>query len=275
MPLPPNFQFSQASLSDYVDCARRFQLRYLLEQAWPAVEAEPLLERERLMALGQRFHKLIQQHVEGLPVEALTPSPDEPELLRWWQSYLRALDTTLRDLPASRHAEVALSMPLGALRAYRLVAHCDLIAAEVDRSDRAVIVDWKTEQRRPTREQLLNRLQTKVYRYVVTEVQQRAPGTVSMIYWFARYPDQPETLPYDARQHADDQHYLTELIAEIDQRAARPGEWARTPDERKCAYCTYRSLCNRGVVAGVINPDDEDDDTEFIIDLAELTEIEY
>jgi predicted RecB family nuclease len=268
MPLPTNFQFSQASLNDYVECARRFQLRYLLEQSWPAVEAEPLLERERVMALGQRFHKLIQQHIEGLPVEALTPSPDEPELLRWWQSYLRALDTTLHGLPAPRRAEVALSIPLGN---YRLVAHCDLIAAD---DDRVVIVDWKTEQRRPTREQLLNRLQTKVYRYVVTEVQQRAPGTVSMIYWFAQYPDQPEVLPYEARQHTEDQRYLTELISEIDQRASQSGEWDKTPNERKCAYCTYRSLCNRGVVAGAINADD-DLETELVIDLAELDEIAY
>lgn len=269
MPLPTNFQFSQASLSDYVDCARRFQLRYLLEQSWPAVEAEPLLERERVMALGQRFHKLIQQHIEGLPVEALTPSPDVPELSRWWRDYLHALETTLRDLPAQRRAEVALSMPLGG---YRLVAHCDLIAVD---NDRVVIVDWKTEQRRATREQLLNRLQTKVYRYVVTEVQQRAPGTVSMIYWFAQYPDQPEALPYEARQHANDQQYLTELIAEIEQRAAQPGDWDKTPNERKCAYCTYRSLCNRGVVAGAMNPEDEEFETEFTINLAELDEIAY
>ena len=178
-------------------------------------------------------------------------------------------------LPPVRRAEVALSMPLGS---YRLVAHCDLIAIEPDRADqtdRVVIVDWKTEQRRPTHEQLLNRLQTKVYRYVVTEVQQRAPGTASMIYWFAQYPDQPEVLPYDARQHADDQHYLTELIAEIDQRAARPGEWDKTPNERKCAYCTYRSLCSRGVVAGAINPDDEELESDIVIDLAELDEIAY
>ncbi len=275
MPLPLNFQFSQASLSDYVDCARRFQLRYLLEQAWPAVEAEPLLERERVMALGQRFHKLIQQHVEGLPVEALTNSLSEPELSRWWQSYLRALDTTLRDLPATRRAEVAFSIPLGA---YRLVAHCDLIAVEADRADqtdRVVIVDWKTEHRRPTHEQLLTRLQTRVYRYIVTEAQARPPGTVSMIYWFAEYPDQPEVLLYDARQHADDQRYLTELIAEIDRRAMQPGEWDKTPNERKCAYCTYRSLCNRGVVAGAINPDEEDLETDLVIDLAELDEIAY
>ena len=80
MSLPPNFQFSQASLGDYVDCARRFQLRYLLEQDWPAVESEPLLERERLADLGRRFHKLIQQHIEGLPVDALTRSLGEAEL---------------------------------------------------------------------------------------------------------------------------------------------------------------------------------------------------
>jgi hypothetical protein len=323
MPLPPNFQFSQASLSDYADCARRFQLRYLLEQPWPAVQAEPLLERERVLALGQRFHKLIQQHIEGLPIETLTPSLTEPELVRWWQSYLRALTTDLSDLPAQRRAEVALSIPVGLLRLtpgpspendpstslrtqfsgegrgplplsrnhlfdfgrggrgvrrsnsvgpYHLVAHCDLIAAD---DERAVIVDWKTEHRRPTHEQVLNRLQTRVYRYVVTEAQQRPPGAVSMLYWFAEYPDQPEVLPYDARQHAEDQQFFAELIAEIEQRAQSAGEWPKTVDDRKCAYCTYRSLCNRGVIAGAINPDDEDMETELVIDLAELEEIAY
>ena len=99
MTLPINFHFSQASLADYVDCPRRFQLRYLLEQAWPAVESEPLLERERLAEQGRRFHKLIQQHVEGLSPDILTPPPSEPDLARWWQSYLNSLTTTLSDLP--------------------------------------------------------------------------------------------------------------------------------------------------------------------------------
>jgi hypothetical protein len=111
MTLPINFRFSQASLSDYLDCQRRFQLRYLLEQAWPAVESEPLLERERLAELGRRFHRLIQQHVEGLSIEALTESISEPELVRWWQSYLDSLNTTLSDLPQKRRAEVAMSSP--------------------------------------------------------------------------------------------------------------------------------------------------------------------
>ncbi len=269
VPLPTNFQFSQASLADYADCARRFQLRYLLEQSWPAVEAEPILERERLMALGQRFHKLIQQHIEGLPVEQLTASLNDAELIRWWDQYQRALTSTLRDLPADRRAEVALTVPIG--QRYRLVAHCDLIAAD---DERVVIVDWKTEHRRATREQLLARLQTRVYRYVVTEVLQRAPGTVAMIYWFAEYPDQPEMLSYDAALHAADQQYFAELIAEIKERATRDGEWDKTPNERKCAYCTYRSLCNRGTVAGVIQADDEND-LEIEVRLEDVDEIAY
>jgi CRISPR/Cas system-associated exonuclease Cas4 (RecB family) len=270
MSLPTDFHFSQASLTDYLDCPRRFQLRYLLEQAWPAVESEPLLERERSAELGRRFHKLIQQHVEGLPEEILTQSISEPELARWWQAYLLGLTTTLHHLPAPRRVEVAISTPI---ENYRLTAHFDLIAAE---ADRAVIVDWKTEHRLPTREQLLKRMQTRVYRYVLTEASQQPPGTVSMIYWFAQYPDQPIVLPYDAAQHADDHRFITGLIDEIARQAERDTiEWDKTPDERKCAYCVYRSLCQRGVYAGTLESEEEDFDLATRINIAEIDAIEY
>jgi hypothetical protein len=335
MVLPTNFQFSQANLNDYVECARRFQLRYLLEQDWPAIESEPLLERERFADLGRRFHKMIQQHVEGISIEALTESTNEPELSRWWQNYLqyviaspaRAKQSQLTiveiasaqkdaprndaviNLPINRHAEVALSIPLGK---YRLTAHLDLIAID---ADRIVIVDWKTERKRPTREQLLKRMQTRVYRYIVTETYQRAPGTISMIYWFSEFPDQPEILQYDAAQHANDQNFLNQLVQEIETRSlaevepknsqsplnppqgspvtnlteglgrnerreVQPpqgitSEWPKTPDERKCAYCTYRSLCKRGISAGLIDPEAEDYDREFSINLEEIESIEY
>jgi hypothetical protein len=273
MTLPATLHFSQASLNDYADCARRFQLRYLVEQAWPAVEAEPLLERERLADLGRRFHKVVQQHVAGLPEDLLAQQARlEPELARWWQAYVRSLSTTLDDLPADRRAEVALSIPF---RGYRLTAHFDLIAAE---ADRVVIVDWKTEHRRPERDQALRRIQTRVYRYVLTTAQQRPPGTVSMIYWFAQYPDQPIVLPYDAAQYAGDERFLGGLIDEIAARANQaesPIEWDKTPDERKCAYCVYRSLCQRGVYAGTLDSDENDFDLIARINLAEIDAIEY
>jgi predicted RecB family nuclease len=269
MSLPVNFHFSQANLADYVDCPRRFQLRYLLEQAWPAVESEPLLEREYLAEQGRRFHKLIQQHAEGLSPDILTPPPDEPDLARWWQSYLASLTTTLSDLPLERRAEMALSIPINT---YRLTAHFDLIVAE---TDRAVIVDWKTEQRLPAREQLLKRMQTRVYRYVLTAAQQRPPGTISMIYWFAQYPDQPIALPYDAAQQANDHQYLTALIDEIEQRTHPANEWEMTPHERKCAYCVYRSLCQRGIQAGTLNTNEDDLDLITQIKLDAMDAIEY
>jgi hypothetical protein len=293
MPLPPNFQFSQASLNDYVDCARRFQLRYLLEQDWPAIESEPLLERERFADLGRRFHKLIQQHIEGISIEALTESTNEAELARWWQNYLQHViaseakqsqqqsveiasaqtaaprNDNILDLPTDRRAEAAISIPLGK---YRLTAHLDLIAIN---ADRIVIADWKTERKRPARDQLLKRMQTRVYRFVVTEVYRRAPGTVSMIYWFAEFPDEPEILQYDAAQHANDRNFLADLVQEIESRANMEGDWEKTPDERKCAFCTYRSLCKRGVNAGLIDPDTEDYDRDFSITLEEIESIEY
>jgi hypothetical protein len=51
--LPPAFQFSQTSLQDFSDCQRRFQLRYLQEQDWPAPVAEPMAEMERADTLGR------------------------------------------------------------------------------------------------------------------------------------------------------------------------------------------------------------------------------
>jgi hypothetical protein len=68
MTSPNSFHFTQSSLQDYLDCPRRFQLRYVLDQPWPAVESEPLIERERLADLGRRFHQMAQRHTAGLPI---------------------------------------------------------------------------------------------------------------------------------------------------------------------------------------------------------------
>ena len=70
--LPASFNFSQSSLQDYFDCPRRFQLRYIEHLIWPAVETEPVLENERRQQEGQLFHRMVQQHLVGLPVEKLT-----------------------------------------------------------------------------------------------------------------------------------------------------------------------------------------------------------
>src|SRR5258708_32642468 len=83
--LSPAFQFSQSSLQDYSDCARRFQLRYLMEQEWPAPIAEPLNDAEQADILGKRFHKLIEWHYLGLPIER---EKIDPALAVWWDVFV-------------------------------------------------------------------------------------------------------------------------------------------------------------------------------------------
>ena len=255
MPLPPDFHFTQANLQDYVECRRRFQLRHLLALSWPAVAAEPADAYEATVRDGEAFHRLIHQHQLGLPAAQLTAlahsAADSDEgsegLATWWESYLAAAPA---DLPAARHPEITLTAPVGD---QRLVAKYDLVAVEP--GGRAVIVDWKTGGRRPARAWLAARLQTRVYRYVLAEAgahlnagQPIRPEQITMLYWFANFPDQPERLRYDATQHAADARYLASLVAEI--AAAGEDHFPLTTDEARCRFCPYRSLCGRGVEAG-------------------------
>jgi CRISPR/Cas system-associated exonuclease Cas4 (RecB family) len=169
-------------------------------------------------------------------------------------------------LPIDRRAEVALSIPFGA---HRLVAKYDLLATG---DGRAVIVDWKTERKRPDRAALQSRLQTRVYRYVLAKsAPSLAPESIALVYWFAEYPAEPEILAYDAAHFGADENYLREMIDEIERRAE--AVWPLTPDERKCRFCTYRSLCERGVVAGV--GELEEMEVELEIDLSQIDEIAY
>src|SRR5262249_54988603 len=84
--LPPAFEFSQSSLQDFNDCPRRFELRYLLQQQWPAPAAEPLSELERAENLGRRFHLLMERHWLELPIDRDTLDPD---LRRWWDAFIQ------------------------------------------------------------------------------------------------------------------------------------------------------------------------------------------
>ena len=88
MTLPANFQFSQNSLQDYVDCPRLFELRYLLRCRWPAIQSEPVLEMEHRLEQGSRFHQLAHQHTLGIPIDQLSRLAQDEELQRWWNNYL-------------------------------------------------------------------------------------------------------------------------------------------------------------------------------------------
>ena len=276
MTLPPDFQFSQASLQDYVDCPRRFQLRYVLRLAWPALEAEPALENERYLQQGAAFHRLVHQHALGLPPDQLSRTVTDEDLRRWWHNYLAAPPA---GLPASRYPEIVLSAPLSG---HRLLAKYDLVA--VDAGRQAIIVDWKTYRKRPRRAWLVGRLQTRVYPYLLVRAgahlnmgQPLQPGQLEMIYWFADFAAAPERFAYDAAQYEADGTYLAALIEEIAR--LEDEDFTLTAQERHCRYCAYRSLCQRGISAGAFAEAEDEreagDEFDISFDLEQIAEIEY
>jgi hypothetical protein len=211
----------------------------------------------------------VHQHLLGIPTENLSASVHDPDLGRWWQAYLSYVSnfSDAKVLP-----EVGLSTPLAG---YRLMAQYDAVV--VSDQPTILIVDWKTYRQRPSRDWLAQRLQTRVYPVVliqagasITKIAHSEdfghpvePGAVEMRYWLAEYPEDPESFRYDEAIYQADLGYLVDLITEINERlsdreymtrsskGATPDEiWPLTADVRRCRFCNYRSLCERGDVAG-------------------------
>ncbi|MBL8057106.1 MAG: PD-(D/E)XK nuclease family protein [Anaerolineales bacterium] len=251
MNLPPDFQFSQASLQDLADCPRRFQFRYAERLAWTAPAAEPAGEWERRAQAGERFHRLAQQTLLGLPAARLAAGDASlSEWLRRFEAHASRLWGGAARPAAGRFwTEVTLSCPL---EGRRLMARYDLIVHQPD--GRLTIVDWKTAGRKPARSLLAARLQTRVYPWVLWRAGREflgappAPEQIEMAYWFAEAPAEPERFGYSAAQAERDGRDLAGLA----RRAAALDAAAdlRTSDLTHCRHCHYRGRCERDTHPG-------------------------
>jgi len=276
--IPDDIQFSKSNLQDFVECPRRFQLRYIQRLAWPAIETEPALEHERELRRGSQFHHMIHQHLLGVPEERLSAMVHDEELQRWWQAYLAYIPelipsetspaSGLADQPARFYAETALTAPLNN---YRLIAKYDLLLFLADGKIR--ILDWKTTRQPPSPQRhraLETHLQSRVYPYTLCQAGAQfnggepiSPENIEMVYWFATSPEYPDIYAYSTRQFQEDEGYLTSLIEQI---YRQEGEFPKTTDEKRCRFCVYRSLCERGVAAGILETGlrlDTGDETEL------------
>lgn len=276
MKLSTPFTFSQSSLQDYIDCPRRFELRYIEKLNWPAAEAEPIAENERRMADGNFFHRLAQQSLLGLPAEKLSRLANSTglsaDLARWWDNFRQSFSSPT-DL-GTLYPEATLSAPI---RTHRLLAKFDLIAI---REGHAVIYDWKTYHKRPRDEWMAARMQTRVYRYLLARAgahlnggQPFAPESIQMMYWYAEYPAEPSVFHYDAALFKRDEAALEKLVDEIEALQT----FALTSDEGKCRYCPYRSHCNRGATAGDWREAEEEAEVHeaFEVNFEQISEIAF
>jgi hypothetical protein len=130
---------------------------------------------------------------------------------------------------------------------------------------------------------LASRLQTRLYPYILARAGAQLndgrsfpPEQIEMIYWFAEHPGQPERFAYGPQAFQEDEAFLSDLIGTIGRLGA--GDFPLTSDLRRCAYCIYRSLCERGVRAGDLEEAEGEVDVEEFglgVDFEQIGEIEF
>ncbi|RCK75009.1 MAG: hypothetical protein ANABAC_1726 [Anaerolineae bacterium] len=278
--LPPDFIFSQASLQDFLTCPRRFYLRYVRRLAWPWANGGETFEAEWRLTLAQDFHHLAHQKALGIPDPLLEPLVQKrsTELFEWW-TQLGQFWQSEQDglLCGQRYAEITLTAPLGQAR---LLAKYDLLVAHPD--GRWSILDWKTNQRKPSANALRATVQSRLYPYLLVRAarglagEDIAPQQVTMIYWFVNDPTQPEQISYSQAQFQADEDFLLRLTEEILGR--QEADFELTEDERLCASCPYRTYCERPFAPSEL-AESEADAELFQLSLPEdweqIGEIEY
>lgn len=250
---------SQSSLQDYADCPRRFELRYVQQLSYPAVESEPALENEKHQQEGEYFHRLAQQYYVGIPAEQIGKLANTENLKRWWENFIGDKDLSGFANAAGLNAEATLSAPLGK---FRLLAKYDLIVFD---AEKVIIYDWKTYRKRPKNERMILRWQTRVYRALLARAKNIPPEKIEMVYWYADFPAEPAVFRYSADQYQRDWSALEKLAEEIHTASLFP----LTEDAARCSYCPYRSYCSRGVRAG------DSTDAELEYEAEELFDINF
>lgn len=270
-------QLSQSNLQDFSECHRRFQLKVVDDISWPAAYLEPLSQLEQATEIGNKFHQLCHQFFTGIDYESLSLSITDSDLKIMWENF----SVFAKDIQTeNRFSEIILSIPfLG----HQLIAKYDLILKS--KENKFMIFDWKTSPRKPSRTILGKRYQTFLYPFILSKAgsslfrtDQPSPKSISMNYWYPMSSDPEEVFPYSESLFSDNFDHLSAIISEIDKLIESREIFPLTDDRKQCAKCVYRSLCERGVQGGKLDPFseiDEEDLSGFHFELDNINEIEY
>lgn len=251
MIFPPEFTFNQGNIQDFIDCRRRFLLKYVYKLNWPAGAVEPYHEYEDYAKQGQFFHQLAHKYFLGIPEELLTSTIKEEELKKYWGLFLqfsKHILLTDNKLNNQLFPELLLS---SYIEGVRVNAKYDLVF--VNQSGDVTIYDWKTSRKRPRAEHIRSRMQTRLYPYLLCERGLKNldghkfdPEKVQLIYWYTSFPQNPETIRYNDNQYTIDREYISNIVGRITQLSVE--DFVRTSNNKTCRFCHYRTLCDRGYI---------------------------
>jgi len=270
------FLFSQQSLQDYLDCPRRFELRYLLHIDWPAEESHPMLEREGWFARGSAFHKLARGFLCGIPKATVMKSTSDPTLILWFDRLTDFLST--HQGAKFWWSEKTLNANLDG---FIFTSVLDAVAAF--ENGEILIFDWKTSQKLPKKETIGARIQTLLYPIMLrNNIKQikydlAFPNSpLKIIYWFSEYPEQQYEFSFSPEQITENSRFIIDLVKIVS--STQPGDFHLTQDQKKCLFCVYRSLCDRGTKSGNMSELEDTargENDSSSIRLSDIDEIEF
>ena len=259
--------FSQLALTVYDKCKLKFRRRYIDGLFWPA-DWSGNKEQKEMVEKGRKFHLLAQRYFargENIQKEYLTD-----ELVQWF-SRLKEF-RPYNDVDIFK-AEYDLRINKNTLK---LVSKYDLLYID-ERSNRFIIYDWKTNKKKLNANKLKDKLQTRVYLFVLKESivnvfskKNISYDDISIIYWNPRYPRQNNKITYTENMYKSDREFIKSKIKEI--KSLSYDEFNAVSDEKTCKYCEYRPICH-GKEAKEI--DIEEDDIDLELDWDSVDEISF
>lgn len=275
--LNQSLQLNQSNLQDFLVCPRRFQLKVIQGLSLPAAFSEPIEKFEKSTQLGNRFHLICQQFFSGVDPILLENSISDPELQLMWDSFLPYGESLLQ---YHLYPEPLLSIPF---QNHKLIAKYDLIV-EIH-SEQYLIIDWKTSTKKSPRAQLDKRLQTHLYPFIFSQAGNDLfpeisilPAFIEMHYWYPLTSEHEEIFPYSDEKHASVKLDLDQIINNINTLILNGSEFHLTEDQTSCKFCVFRSLCNRGTIAGSFENSllpEQEDIKNMQFDMDQVSEVEF
>lgn len=203
MPDQDLIRLSQSHLNLLSICPPKFQQVYLDLGSLPAPAQQDNIQ------WGSRFHLLMQQRELTLPIEALLAT--DAELDNSLKALIQAAPELEPDPNIWREAEHCRTFSISN---FLFTVIYDLLIAK---SDRAIILDWKTYRNPPRSKKLANDWQTRLYLYVLAETSEYEPAQLQMTYWFVKSgKPKSATFSYSQQQHQQTARELQDLVANLE-----------------------------------------------------------
>lgn len=231
--------FSQNSLEIFNQCKMRFKKRYLDGLYWKNWVIDS--KKSALLEKGRLFHLLAYRYFLNFDTGVDLVSSEFPELVTWVENLKKFVKL---DESNTYYPEYELRMCMENLR---LQAKFDLIV--IENNQKAIIYDWKIQEKPLNYKYLKSCFQTIIYRYLLAKAGKVIngidiyPENITMIYWDPSYPSKPVKLSYSTSAFSVDEQLIKEEISKILYCNFESPD-IKTMDNNICKHCEYCSICN-------------------------------